>query len=69
MLVHHVALTSTVCLSHLSRFSERTFDTCTPKLRWTPEHLMHSTMPRFTLAHSITGRGGQITSKRRKRRR
>ena len=39
-------------------FRERNFRHMHPQTRWTPEHLMHSTMPRFILAHSITGGGG-----------
>lgn len=28
-----------------------TFDMCTPRLLWIPEHCMHIKIPRFTLAH------------------
>ena len=28
-----------------------TFDMCTPRLLWIPEHCMHMKIPRFTLAH------------------
>lgn len=28
-----------------------TFEMCTPKLLWIPEHCMHIKIPRFTLAH------------------
>lgn len=29
----------------------KTFDMCTPKLLWIPEHCMHMKIPRLTLAH------------------
>ena len=47
-------LTSTVILSQLSRLRERTLETCTPRLRWTPEHVIHSAIPRLMLAHSTS---------------
>ena len=47
-------LTSTVVLSQLSRLRERTLETCTPRLRWTPEHVIHSAIPRLMLAHSTS---------------
>lgn len=28
-----------------------TFDICTPRLLWIPEHCMHMKIPKFTLAH------------------
>ena len=28
-----------------------TFDMCTPRLLWIPEHCMHIKIPKFTLAH------------------
>jgi len=27
------------------------FEMCTPRLRWIPEHCMHTKIPKFTLAH------------------
>lgn len=42
-----------------SRSSERTRDTCVPRLRWMPEHSMQIRAPRFRLAHvGSVARGG-----------
>ena len=44
--------TLTVCSSHLSKVRDLTLDTCTPKLRWIPEHSMQTRIPRLMLAQS-----------------
>lgn len=48
--------TATTSGSHESNVSERTFETCTPRLRCTPLHSMHNTMPRLTLAQRASKR-------------
>lgn len=37
--------------NHVSNVVDRTFDICTPRLRWIPEHCMQMNIPKFTLAH------------------
>ena len=44
--------TCTTFSSHLSRVRDRTLEMWTPRLRWTPEHSIHITMPRLILAQS-----------------
>ena len=44
--------TLTVCSSHLSKVRDLTLDTCTPRLRWIPEHSMQTRIPRLMLAQS-----------------
>lgn len=31
--------------------TKQTFEMCTPRLRWMPEHCMHTNIPKLTLAH------------------
>lgn len=44
---------------HSSRSSDRTREMCEPKLRWMPEHSMHTKTPRFKLAQSGSNLRGE----------
>jgi hypothetical protein len=49
---------------HSSRSKDRTREMCDPKLRWMPEHSIHTKTPRFKLAQS----GSDDDAKKKKKR-